>query len=206
MVGLVSGTVGLATVWLIFQHKPVWYKPPPVDDRMLRETRSEVAQIVEGISQRIVRGETFDLSFTDETVNQWLAALPHVWPDARQKVPPEFRDMVVRFDEGRIRVASLLVKGGWRVVLTVVIDVALSKDGRQISLELVEVRGGSLNVPRPILVRVLDGVAIGDAGVTDWLKGRQVPNRFVWPNGRRPFRIDAIELTEGRIRLRLESL
>ena len=40
----------------------------------------------------------------------------------------------------------------------------------------------------------------------DWLSGLRVPNRFVWPNGKRPFRIDAIELTQGRIRLRLESL
>ncbi len=80
--------------------------------------------------------------------------------------------MVVRFDEGRIRVASLYVKGGWRAVLTVVIDILLSEDGRQVSLDLVEVRGGSLNLPRPILVRILDGPAIGDAGtanLSDWV-------------------------------------
>ena len=222
MVVLVGGTVGFVTLWLIFQHKPDWYRPPPVNERMLRDIRSEVAEIVEGISQRIVRGETFDLSFTDETVNQWLAALPHVWPDARRNVPPELRDLVIRFDAGRIRIASLLVKGGWRAVLTVAVEVALSKDGRRVSLQLIEAHGGSLPIPHTVLAYMLGGLAIGggDTAVrsgnpptlhkpdtaADWLNGVQVPNRFIWPNGKRPFRIDAIELTEGRIRLRLESL
>ncbi len=222
MVFLVGGTVGFVTLWLIFQHKPDWYRPPPVNERMLRDTRSEVAEIVEGISQRIVRGETFDLSFTEGTVNQWLAALPHVWPDARRNVPPELRDLVIRFDAGRIRIASLFVKGGWRAVLTMAVEVGLSTDGRRVSLELIEAHGGSLPVPHSVLAYMLGGLATGGADsvirsghpptprmpdtAVDWLSGLRVPNRFVWPNGKRPFRIDAIELTPGRIRLRLESL
>lgn len=222
MVVLVGGTAGFATLWLIFQHKPDWYRPPPVNERMLRDARSEVAEIVEGISHRIVRGETFELSFTDETVNQWLAALPHVWPGARRNVPPELRDLVIRFEDGRIRIASLYVKGGWRAVLTVAVEVGLSKDGRRVSLQLIEAHGGSLPVPHSVLVYMLGGLAIGGADTVirsgdppkphkpgtaaDWLSGLRVPNRFVWPNGKRPFRIDAIELTQGRIRLRLESL
>ncbi len=222
MVAFVGCTVGFATLWLVFQHKPDWYRPPPVNEQMLRAARSEVAEIVEGISHRIVRGETFELSFTDETVNQWLAALPHDWPDARRNVPPELRDLVIRFEDGRIRIASLYVKGGWRAVLTVAVEVALSKNGRRISLELIEAHGGSLPVPHSVLAYMLGGLAIGGGETVirggdpstphkpetaaDFLSGLRVPNRFVWPNGKRPFRIDAIELTQGRIRLRLESL
>ncbi|MCH8149032.1 MAG: hypothetical protein IH987_13800, partial [Planctomycetes bacterium] len=161
MVLLVGGTGGFVTLWLIFQHKPDWYRPPTVNERMLRETRTEVAEIVEGISQRIVRGETFDLSFTDEIVNQWLAALPHVWPGARRDVPPELRDLVIRFDANRIRIASLYVKDGWRAVLTLAVKVAISTDGRRISLELIEAHGGSLPVPHSVLAHMLDGMAIG---------------------------------------------
>ncbi len=222
MVALISGTVGFATLWLIFQHKPDWYRPPPVNERMLRDARTEVAEIVEGISHRIVRGETFELSFTDETVNQWLAALPHVWPGARRNVPPELRDLVIRFEDGRIRIASLYVKGGWRAVLTVAVEVGLSKNGRRVSLELIEAHGGSFPGPQSVRAYMLGGPATGGGDkvirsgnpptlhkpdtAADWLSGLRVPNRFVWPNGKRPFRIDAIELTPGRIRLRLESL
>jgi hypothetical protein len=42
--------------------------------------------------------------------------------------------------------------------------------------------------------------------VDDWFSGVQLRNRFVWPNGRRPFRIGALAVTDGELRARLDPL
>ena len=52
---------------------------------------------------------------------------------------------------------------------------------------------------------------LGDAlrqlgSVDDLFTGVRLRNRFTWPNGRRPFRIESIKLNEGQLTLRVEPL
>ncbi len=218
IVALIGGTAACMTLWLIFQHKPAWYRPAPTDPDTLRDIRMKVTEIADGISRRIVAGEAFELSFADDTITRWLAALPHVWPDAARAVPKQLSEHVIRFEPGAVRIGTLYVEGGWRAVLSAAVEIGVSDDNREITLKLREAHGGSLPIPSAILHRVLARLDAGrersrsrkrGSGLDDptaLLEGTAVPNRFVWPNGRRPFRITELELTKGRIRLRIEPL
>jgi len=218
MAALIGGTAACITLWLIFQHKPAWYRPAPTDPEALRDIRMKVTEIADGISRRIVAGEAFELSFADETVTEWLAALPHVWPDAAQAIPAQLSEHVVCFEPGAVRIGTLYADGGWRAVLSAAVEIDMSVDNREITLKLREAHGGSLPIPAAILHRLLanldadskespsqrHGSGLDDP--TSLLAGTAVPNRFVWPNGKRPFRINQLELTKGRIRLTIEPL
>ncbi len=226
-IGLGIGLIALGTLWLVFQHKPDWYRPVTVDETVLQQARRDSAATVDTISKQIVEGRTFEVTLRDHTVNEWLAALPHQWPDARRSIPPEISDIALSFDAGKIRLGALCVRGGWRTIVSVGLTLGVSPDGSEASIALADAHGGSLPVPRAVLEDVLQRVlqharsnpssADDDPGelgsilrsvrsVDELFEGVKVENRFVWPNGARPFRIDAITARAGELRLRLEPL
>ena len=224
---LIAGPIVLVMLWLVFQHKPGWYRPPVVTEPLLQHARTTSAAAADDVSKRIVEAEPFQMVLTDVAVNEWLAALPHLWPDARRSIPPEISDVAVRFEGGRVRVGVLYARGGWRVILSVGLAMAVSRDGQAITVALTDARGGSLPVPRAILERVLSGVleiaadrplgpgshvktprsaSAGLQSVDELFEGVRIRNRFVWPNGDRPLRVDSIEVDGGELRLGIEPL
>ena len=226
-IAFIVSAVVLVTLWLVFQHRPGWYRPEIVTETMLQQARTTSAAAADRVSKRIVEAETFEVRLTADTVNQWLAALPHLWPDARRSIPPEISDLAVHFDDGRVRVGALYAKDGWQAIVSVGLILAVSGDGDGITVTLDDARGGSLPVPRMILEEILQRVRQGagraganpelDAGtlesvleglrsVDDLFDGVRLRNRFVWPNGRRPIRIAAIEADDGELHLQIEPL
>ena len=157
-IALIVGLAALIALWLAFQHKPGWYQPPVVNEVMLQRARTTSAATADRVSQQIVDGEAFHVTLTDESVNEWLAALPHLWPDARRSIPPEISDVAVGFKRGRIHVGGLYAKDDWRAILNVALAVAISPDGREVTLTLTDVQGGSLPVPRMIVDEILQRV------------------------------------------------
>lgn len=224
---LVVGPIVLVTLWLVFQHKPGWYRPPVVTETMLQHARTTSAATADDVSKRIVDAESFQIVLTDEVVNEWLAALPHLWPDARRSVPPEVSDLAVQFEDGQVRVGALYADDGWRAIVSIGLFPAVSRDGKTLRVTLTGAKGGSLPVPRMILRRILSSVlergtgardqrgdgtaALGSAfrdlrSADELFEGVRIRNRFVWPNGDRPLRIDSIEVDGGELRLRIEPL
>ena len=217
----------LVTLWLVFQHRPGWYRPEVVTETVLQQARTTSAAAADRVSKRIVEAETFEVRLTAGMVNQWLAALPHLWPDARRSIPPEISDLAVHFEDGRVRIGALYAKDGWQAIISVGLIPAVSGDGHAVTVTLDDARGGSLPVPRMILEEILQRVQQGagrvganpdpDAGtlesaleglrsVDDLFDGVRLRNRFVWPNGRRPIRIAAIAADNGELRLQIEPL
>ena len=226
-IGLGVGLVALGTLWLVFQHKPSWYRPVTVNETLLQKARRESAATVDTISRQIVQGRPFEVVLADHMVNEWLAALPHQWPDARRAIPPEISDIALSFDAGKIRVGALCVHGGWRAIVSVGLTPGVSADGSKVSVALAEAHGGSMRVPRAVLEDILQraleytrsnpgggndnptelGSILRDVlSVEELFEGVSIENNFVWPNGERPFRIDAITVRAGELHLRLEPL
>jgi len=228
LLGAILAPVIFIGFWLAFQHKPAWYQPVRLDEQGYQLARREAVATADSISDQLVQGKEFELVLTDRSVNEWLAALPRIWPEARQSMPDELRDPAVRFAEDRIRFAAHFDKNGWQAIVSVDLFVRVSDDGTSVTIALAGARGGSLPVPRAVIERLLrpliehtrssgknhdaDATTPWDAAVKSVRSADQLftgvssRNRFVWPNGKRPFRIVSIRTANGELRIRLQPL
>lgn len=228
VVALVVGVVALAGVWLTFQHVPRWYQPPPPTDALIGRARSDAMATFDRVSDDIVGGKPFDVVLSQDAVNEWLAAAPRLWPDVQRSVPAGISEPAVAFEPDRIRLGARYSRGRWEAIVGVAVTVGVSDDGQAITGRLTGLQGGSLPLPRSVLVGLIDplvrraqrrgGTDSGGAGapgraseqdatsVDDVFREIVVPNRFDWPNGSRPFRILAIAVRDGELRVVIEPL
>lgn len=215
------------TIWLVFQHKPAWYEPAVPDELTLQAARTGSAAFADDTSDAMVRGQPFEVVLLEKSVNQWLAALPVLWPEVRDHFPPGLEAPAVSFADGEIRVGGLYSHGPWKVIANVGIVPELIDHGESIRLRAVEARGGSLPLPRRLLERLVNRIRTNSRGdqratggeqtagalilrevrtVDDLFCGIRIRNDFVWPNGERRYRIASITITRGELRLGLDPL
>ncbi len=218
------GLIGLAALWLTFQHKPGWYRPVTLNPAGLHQARRDATNTLDSVGDRIVRGEPFDLVLSKRSVNEWLAALPQLWPDAASRLGSQFTELAVDFDSDDIRLGALYTRRGWRVIASVDLKIAVTQDGRYLQITLPRLRGGSLPMPRRLLESLLEpfirqsrhnpsaGAGAFDpiireiGSASEQVAEVRLRNRFIWPNGRRAFRFASIEVKSGELRLRIEPL
>jgi len=224
---LAAGLIALIALWLAFQYKPGWYRPIVLDDAGIQRAERQAVAVADDVGDQMVEGRPFRVVLQDRSVNEWLAALPHVWPDARDALPPELTEPVVRFEDGCIKVGAHYAAGGWRTIVNMGLTLGVSADGTTVEIALNGARGGSLPIPRSVLDRVFAQLSrsppVGQdkprhaadvlasalreiESLDDLFEGVRIDNRFVWPNGDRPFRIESIEIDNGQLRLRIEPL
>ncbi|MBU0717597.1 MAG: hypothetical protein KJ749_05050 [Planctomycetes bacterium] len=215
------------TLWLLFHHRPGWYQPAIVDEPLLQRAQADSTATADAISKRIVEAQPVSVTLTDDTVNEWLGALPHLWPEARRHIPREISGLALAFDAGEIRVGGYYNANGWQVITSLGLIANVSPDGRDILIKLTGIRGGSLPVPRfaaeKLLGRALESYRNASSlaadpetspvfalrkvdSVSELFEGVTIRNHFIWPNGKRPFRIDSIEADDGQLRLQIEPL
>ncbi|MCH7631898.1 MAG: hypothetical protein IIB59_01690 [Planctomycetes bacterium] len=222
-------TVPLVVVclWLVFQHKPQWYKPVRLDEPGLQRVRRDVASLVDDVGDNMVHGQSFEVTITDRELTEWLTALPDNWPQVRQAWPAELTEPVIAFRNGSIWAGVHFESHGWRVILNVEVTLAVQEDSRYVVVRLRGMSGGSLPLPRWQLERALAPYLEGSGSprarslsegthtvssfrdlrsVHQLFEGVRVRNRFVWPNGERPFRLEAIDVADGTIRLQIAPL
>jgi len=224
---LILGPPAAIALWLAFEHKPGWYRPAEVTEDSFQRAQADTATLAEAVSQGVVAGGSFEVSVAAGAVNEWLACLPRLLPEEDDLLPPGVSRPAVQFTSKGLRVGADVHYRGWRAILSVGLTVSISDDGQTVRIALTDVRGGSLPVPRAALARALEpllqsGIGSDDAGrsrpgspkrmlqglksVDDLYGGVTLRNRFVWPNGERPFRLEAISFEEGAVRVRLDPL
>jgi len=222
-----TALVGVVALWLALEYKPGWYRPVVLDEATLRRARIESVGLADRISERLVHRLPVDVTLTDRTINEWLAALPELWPNAGDGLPPELSQPAVRFDAGTVHLGAHYANGGWRAILGLALSIDVSLDGRSLEVRLHGAASGALPAPRSVLDRIIDplldrgrrrngprgvgengwGAALRNVRSTDDLfQGVSIGNRFVWFNGHRPFRIATIDVGDRKLRLRLEPL
>lgn len=227
LVGLIAGPIALIALWLALHYIPDWYQPVDPTSVEARNARNELINVTDDISRQIVRAEPFELVLTDRTVNQWLTVIPQPAPADGRDGLASIRAPAVRFEPGRIRIGGEYSSAHWTTIVNVCVAIGVTKDGSQIVLRLKEVRGGLLPVPRSLIremllslvqrarptngaapdlpedvARVLETINSADA-LSD---GVAVANRFIWPNGKRPYRIESIRFEDGVVRISIEPL
>lgn len=204
-------------LWLTFQRKPHWYRPVETDPATIRKTSNDALNWADHVSDRMVRGVPFELLVADEEVTHFAAAAPAMFPDEFASWPPEIRDPAISFDDGMVKVGFFCEYDGWRVIGVGHIDVSLI-DEDTLFVRLDGVRGGLLPIPRRWIRKVFDPLLarwqqnVDD--VPDWIvdlksvdqlyEGFRIPNRFLWPNGKRRFRLAGLESRGGTMKLSIE--
>lgn len=215
----------LIALWLTFQHIPAWYKPVPVTSAVVEQARTSVTDSFDRVSDQVVAGETFEVVLEEAQVNAWLAAAPQVWPAIADVVPPEIKQSAVAFEEAIVRIGVRVQHNGWKAILSVGLRLDVDADGETVGLALTDLHGGSLPAPRSLLRELLDPLLARARrtrardvdepwryfldevrSVDDLFEGLHTENRFVWPNGDRPFRIRSIRVGGGTLRLTIEPL
>jgi len=212
-------------LWLCFQHRPAWYRPALLDDGGVERASRRAIRWAAEISDRMVRAGPFDVFVTETELNEFAVVLPALFPDAFQDWPEEISGPAVAFRDGLIHVGLLCEYGGWRAVVVLRLTVTLSGDGRSLRIALSGIRGGALPIPRGWISASLRG-PLGRLkasirprvharyqsllnridSLDDLVSGVRIPNRFVWPNGKRPFRLTVVEVGDRRLRIRVQPM
>ena len=171
----------------------------------------------------MVRGKPFEFVLHSQIVNEWLAALHTLWPEATDVLPPEMTNLAVGFNDELIHIGCHYRGRWWQAIVSLSLAASLSQDGRSLDLALSPVRGGALPVPRSVMHKLLNALLqaaaqppgsqqpaasrLQDVGSIDRIfDGITIENRFVWFNGRRPFRITAITIRDRELHLWIEPL
>ncbi len=219
LVGSAITLVGVGVVWMIFQHKPAWYQPAIINDLTLEKAQHSFTTFVDDTSHNMVKGKPFDIVLKQQQINEWLAAWPAIIPQMRQELPDWLSESAVSFSTDLLRVGVRYDKNGWRAILNATLELSMSADGQSIVFALREVHGGSIPIPRSMLEKLLSGVIaqppgrrsssmasfLGQAGsIDDVYTGLTIENQFLWPNGRRHYRIASMSFHEGELRLRID--
>jgi len=224
-------TIGTALVliavvvagWMLFQHIPDWYRPIEIPPDLRDAVRADCINASNSLSQLLNDSQKpFDFRLEQDRVNSWLwmAAQGEIWPRWKRALPAGVQDPHVVFGPDAVRLAISWRRGSVRTVFNA--RLALGADAEGIRARLLEVAAGSLPIPRSKvqqLLATLDGQVwpagkpaqnqIGNkplpalAGLYD---GIVLPNTWIWPNGRPPFKVTKIALRAGEATLTLEPL
>lgn len=214
----------LAATGVAMQHKPAWFRPAILTEDDLQRLRREAISFVDDIGDQLVRGRPFVLEIRERRINEWLGAIVAASADDPDW-PIRITSPVTHVGDQRIQLGAIFERNGWRSVLHLGCTVRLVDAGRSLHVALEGVYCGAVPLPRRIIRDVLTPHLIhlwrdGDAtdancirildrevcGVDELFAGISFPNRFVWPNGKRAFRIDGIEFEAGGVRVKIQPL
>lgn len=219
--------VGAATTTLVaglaLEYKPGWYRPVSLDEAGVRRAKVATAEMAEFIGTRLVVGAPFDVVLTQESVNEWAAALSALSPETAARIPAEIAAPALGFADGRVRAGFVSSRGGWRALVSADARVGIDAEVDDILVSLGDVRIGAVPVPKSWVRETIEAfrgssasradgslaaaVLPGQSGSIDALGGGvRFRNRFVWPNGRRPFRIEDVTMESGRLKVRVQPL
>lgn len=218
-VGLILVPLIVIALWLTVHHKPGWYHPAILDAHGMQRARRQALSTAGSISDQMVRRDAFDVVLTDESVTQWIAALGTIWPDAAARIPQEISEIVIAFDDDVVRIGGRY-QGSWQSIVNIRLELGVTEDGLRLWVQQAGVYAGSLAIPRSMIARMLmDRIEAGDSP-SGWIRSvsdhfdaapenrarAEFENRFVWFNGRRPYRILSIQIASGELRLRIKPL
>jgi len=224
---LMAAPFVVVVLWLALHHKPVWYRPITLDEAGIEQARRDVISTADFVSDRIVQGDSFDVVLTERSINEWLTALPDAWPDAHVELPPEIRDPAIGLRDGSVRVGAHYAADSCQAILSLRFRLTVSADKTRLMFALDSAYGGSLPLPNAVVREALDGLlrqakrsrrkpngtteplldtlqAVRSAD--DLFEGISLKNRFIWFNGKRPYRIESIKIGNGELRLRVDPL
>lgn len=216
LAGGLAVTAAGATVWLMFQHIPSWYRPVaivPASDADQR-VRNDWLGAIGRLREHLLREkQPFEFVVSQDQLNAWLAVRETIRPQTRNWLPPALSDPFVLIERDGLRLAATYRSGAVRTVVSARLQVRVERDGIRVTLR--EVAGGSLGMPESWLrerLTLLDGrlwpsgrkspYQLGGLplpSLTGLPDGIGLPNTWVWREAelQLPFRITGLRLEPG---------
>jgi len=206
---LIALPVVLVISWLVVHHRPSWYRPPVLNEEGLGRAQRDAIAAADDFGDRLVIRRAFSVTLVDGRVNEWLAALPEAWPESKELLPPELGEPAVHFAAGRLQVGVKLDRRELQSIVSFDLLPTVSADGRTLNFRLDAIRSGAMPIPVSLMERwlkpiITENVADNAPAPADALFA--LPNRFVWPNGERAFRIKNLTLSDGQLQIDIEAL
>ncbi len=186
-------------------RRPAWYQPAPVDQTRLRDDKRDLVGLLDGIGAALNERRGIGFRLDEAQVNRWLAARAEMWPDSAIDLGP-LRDPQISFQGDRIRAAALIENGDLRAVVSLTCRVQVSDE--RVVIEWESARLGALPVPRSWLSRWITSAGSGGRVVRQ-ADGRGTvafENDWIWPNGKRRYRLSTLRITDGAADVSLEPL
>jgi len=136
--------LGLA-LYQVTQHVPRFYREALVADQEVhKQACDQVLRRISTLSNDLRNGRPWQLQLSAEEINGWLAVdLPRNYPDA---LPPEAETPRVAIDGNLVRVAVRVRRGGFRTVVSLVLEPYLSKPD-EVAVRIRSLRAGGLPIP-----------------------------------------------------------
>ena len=221
---LALGLLGGLVLWLMVHHVPGWYVPVYVPEARMDQVRADAINRYNRIGDSMVRRTPFEVVLDENQVSEWVAARERIWPQAGAWIPGWLHDPIIRFRNGRIITAARVEADGYRCIAGAHLSIELGADDILV-VRLDRVTIGSLPVPLGALAgpvggvlrmkgRDLDLMPLPVADVAEYFResepmaalseGIRRANRFIWENGRRPYRIAGIKIADGKLTLTIE--
>jgi hypothetical protein len=206
---------GLIWAWVAIHRIPDWYTPARVAPQNIQAVKDDVTGAFNEFSEAVNRDEPFYMNLSQDQVNRWLAVRDEFGPEVRRYFPDWLSDPMVIVKRDRIGLAGTVSAEGFRSVVSLWFEVAIH--GEQVHVKLTDVFGGTLRVPKAmVLNRIRDWLEGSDPAsdraasrlraIEQLLAGKELDNHFSWENGRRDFRLLALEAVDGGVRLRAQAL
>ena len=195
---------GLFTLHRASQHVPEFYdRAIQADPATQKDASDKMLQKAAALVSDVGNEAEWKSLFTEDEINGWLAVdLAENHPDA---LPSSVTDPRVSIKPDRLTLACRYERGGWKCVLSVVLDVYLA-DSNVVALRIRKARAGAVPLP---LDEVLDRIT-AVAGKADlqlrWqqAEGDPVALLSIRPprdDDERVVRIESIKLGDGEIYL-----
>lgn len=224
LVALVS--TALAALWLAAHHIPSWYHPVYVPEHRLDEVRSDAARTFNRFGDGLVRRRPFTLVLDEHRIGEWIDARERIWPGSGAWVPSWLNDPVIRLHDGQLTVSARVELEGYQFIAVADLSVEIGSDDILI-IRLERIAAGSLPLPVGLLGDPLTSLLRLEGLDLDYLpapvaeaaeyfresdpiatlsKGVRRANRFIWENGRRPYRIESLTFADGQLTLGVDPL
>lgn len=201
----VGGALLLVVVGgLLAIRRPAYFQPALVNRATLTQDKQDLVNVLDGIGAGLNRGQSVDVELVADQVNRWIAGRFEMWPEQSDLRLDPLRFPQVEFLDGdRIRASALVREDdGWGVILT--LEVRVRAAGEFLEIDVHAARVGELPAPASWLLEEVERLARREGlPVRRRPGGLLVPNRFVWPNGKRPFEVSAVAADNGRLKIRL---
>lgn len=205
LLSAVSSLMVLLALGCAITCRPSWYQPRSIDYGLLQQDKQDLTNLIDEISAALNAGRDIEISITQEQVNRWLAARSEVPAVDFSQLGELDQPFLVFLEGNRIRAAAIVRRAGVSTVASLTIQVA--SDEQAVRFSTPEVRAGVAPAPRTLVEQLL-GRALSGAGAARLTEAAtlEFPNQFVWQNGKRRFRINSIEVTDGRLSAALGPL
>ena len=204
--GSLASTIGLLlAAGCALTCRPRWYQPAAIDYSRLDADKRDATNLGDRIGDGLNALQAVEIVLDQAQLNRWLAARTEL-PGVTLDLGPLRNPFVDLLDENSVRIGALVERGGVQVVASVTTTMAVAADSLQFRIDRIQAGAA----PAPLgLIEPLMREALQRAGESDRMSADGaivVPNDFVWPNGKKRFRITKIQIDDQTVRIRLEPL